>query len=342
MINTQNICKKCVLPESRPYIYLNDMGICNICIMHEQNKHKASQEAFFETDFTKLLNKYKGKGKYDCLVMCSGGKDSVAALYYMKKRYKLNPLAFTFDHGFEQEDALENIKNAVDTLGVDFLFLKTRFMHDMFSKILSTDSHAIICHVCSIWYMQLTCDTAAKYKITIIIAGWTKGQQSTGSAPQKGAINSNFSEFISMAAATKEFIHKYARHMPHYRNFPSSVEEVLKKANKKNKCVILSPHWFLPFGADEYVETIKKELNWKCPSLSYPEQSTNCYLNFISVYNSIKYFGYTHYHVEMSKLIREGLITRDEALTKLKINFNVSLLNKIAKKLNYIFPTSDI
>ena len=87
----------------------------------------------------------------------------------------------------------------------------------------------------------------------------------------------------------------------------------------------------------EYVQTIKRELRWKFPALSYPANSTNCYLNFISVYNSIKYYGFTHYHVEMSKLIRQGLLDRQEALENLKINFDNQLLKFVAKKLNYDF-----
>ncbi|MFH1397723.1 MAG: hypothetical protein ABIH27_04150 [Candidatus Omnitrophota bacterium] len=51
----------------------------------------------------------------------------------------------------------------------------------------------------------------------------------------------------------------------------------------------------------------------------------------------MKYFGYTHYHVEMSKLIREGLLTREEAIKNLEIYFDKELLNNITKKLDYAF-----
>jgi hypothetical protein len=51
----------------------------------------------------------------------------------------------------------------------------------------------------------------------------------------------------------------------------------------------------------------------------------------------MRYFGYTHYHVEMSKLIREGLLSREEALKNLRINFDQELLNSISKKLDYTF-----
>lgn len=324
-----------MLPETKPEIWLNKDGICNVCLEYEKAKQSIAKS--LETDFIKILNQYKGKGEYDCLVMCSGGKDSTASLYYMKRRYKLNPLAFTFDHGFETEDALENIRNAVEILEVDFLFFKSDFMKDMFSKILKTKSKAVICHLCSIWYMDLTFKMAARFNTPIIIAGWTKGQSTKQPLMSRCGCGINQSEFVSMARATEEFLEKHVRTDPKYKNFPKSMEEVLTRAQKIHKCLVLSPHWFLPYGSDVYVETIKNELKWKLPKLSYPANSTNCYLNFISVYNAMKYYGYTHYHVEMSKLIREGLLTREEALKSLEANFSKELLNSIAAKLDYQF-----
>jgi hypothetical protein len=139
-----------------------------------------------------------------------------------------------------------------------------------------------------------------------------------------------------MGAATKNFIDTYVKNDPKYRDFPTSMEEVIKKASeRRNKALVISPHWFLPFGPEEYVPTIQKELNWQYPQMSYPGRSTNCNLNFISVYNSMKDYGYTHYHVEMSKLIRQGVISRDEALKDLEFKMSKSELNKIATILNH-------
>lgn len=336
-MNTRKVCQRCVLPESRPDIRLNREGICNICIEYEKTKNTNGNNKFLETDFIRILDRYRSKGEYDCLVMCSGGKDSTAALYYMKKRYKLNPLAFTFNHGFETEDALENVKNAVEILGADFLLFKSDFMKDMFATILKTGSKAVICHICSLWYMSLTFAMAARFNISLIIGGWTRGQSTKQPLTSKCGCNTHQPEFVSMGKATREFLEKYIRTEPRYKDFPYTMEEVLLRAQKKHKCLVLSPHWCLPFDTQTYVEAIQKELKWKFPRLSYPAKTTNCYLNFISVYNSMKYFGYTHYHVEMSKLIREGLLVREEALKSLKIDFTKELLNSIAKKLDYTF-----
>jgi hypothetical protein len=330
------MCRRCVMPEAKPHIFFNEAGVCNLCLEFEAEKSAIQENKLLESDLLKILNKHKGKAKYDCLAMCSGGKDSTSALYYMKTRYKMNPLAFMFDNGFETEDAIQNVERAIDKLGVDFLFFKSSYMKGMFSKILKTGAKVVPCHPCSLWYMDLAYDVADRYEIPIIIAGWTKGQSTSQKIMNKCGCNANAPEFKEMSAATKDFIDTYVRTDPKYKDFPVSMEEVLKRAQaRKNKALVLSPHWFLPFDAEIYVETIKKELGWEFPRLSYPGRSTNCAMNFISVANSMKHYGYTHYHVEMSKLIRQGMLTRDEAVRDLSHHVAKEELNAIAGKLDY-------
>ncbi len=333
-------CSRCVMPERPPAILLDQQGVCSLCLKHDQVQAAAGRtRGHLETDFVRLLKKHRGKGDYDALVMCSGGKDSTSALLYMVRRYKLRVLAFTFDHGFETDEALDNVHRAVEKLDVDFMTFRSTWMNDMFARILETGSQAVICHLCSIWYMDLTFKIAARFRIPIIIAGWTKGQSTDHEVMSKCACNITAPEFKAMGEATIEFLNSL-KGDPKYDDFPRSMEEVLRRAKKRFKSVVLSPHWFLPIEVDEYVQTIMRELDWDYPRLSYPAQSTNCALNFISVYNSMRYYGYTHYHVEMSKQIRAGIMTREEALELLRIDFDETLLNEIARPLGYTFqPT---
>ncbi len=317
------------MPESLPEISFDAEGVCSLCRAAEAAPR---EPAPLETEFAALLARNKGKKDYDCLVMCSGGKDSTAALYYTVNRYRARTLAFTFDNGFETDEAMDNITRAVDKLGVDFLLFRTDFMKDVFAKILQTGSPAVICHLCSIWYMDLALKTAARYQVPVLIAGWTRGQ-SVKHGGAEGRYASGAPEFSRMAGATREFIRAHLRTDPRYRDFPESMEEVLARGEKRHKCLPLSPHWFLPQDADEYTGTIQKELGWKYPKLSYPGKSTNCLLNYLSVSNSMKHYGYTHYHVEMSKLIREGALSRAEALELLRQEFSEELLNDITGRL---------
>ena len=332
------ICARCVLPEAAPDLRLDDEGICNVCREWEKVDALPGANQPQESDFVRLLQKHtrKKKGDYDCLVMCSGGKDSTAALYYMKERYKTRPLAFMFDHGFETEEAVANVRRAVERLDVDFLGFRSTFLHDMFRRVLESGSQAVLCHLCSIWYMDLTFELAARFQIPVIVAGWTKGQSKNESIMSKCACNISDPEFRRMGEATVAFLETLEGD-PQYRDFPRSMEEVLRRARRRFKSVVLSPHWFLPYDTETYVEMIEEKVGWQQPTFSYPARSTNCALNFISVHNSMKYYGYTHYHVEMSKLIREGMMARDEALRLLEIRFDEETLNEIARPLGYRF-----
>jgi tRNA(Ile)-lysidine synthase TilS/MesJ len=322
---SQRLCKKCVLPECKPDIWLREDGTCNICVDFEKSRISTQSVVLPETELIKILNTYKQKDKYDCLVMCSGGKDSTASLYYMKKRYRLNPLAFTFDHGFENKEALENIKNAVDILNVDWVYFKSDFMKDIFSLMVRSMTKAPICHVCAIWYIQLIYDFAARYKIPLIVAGWTKGQ-----SIQRGESGE---EYKSMSKATTDFIINHLHKDPKYKGFPRSISEAINISQKKFKIRAVSPHWYLQWDADRIAELLNRELKWKAPSLSYPAGSTNCLMNFVSVYLTAKHYGYTHYHIEMSKQIRLGELSQEEALNKLEIRFDEEMIKSILEKI---------
>ena len=102
---------------------------------------------------------------------------------------------------------------------------------------------------------------------------------------------------------------------------------------RKQKIEALSPHWFLDDNPEEKLNILKKELGWKQIAQSYPKGSTNCQLNFPSVFLSMKNFGFSHYHIEMSKRIRNGEISREEALEKLKIDFDKDDVNLILEKM---------
>ncbi|MGM0650407.1 MAG: hypothetical protein ACQES1_07875 [Bacteroidota bacterium] len=335
MKEKQKICKRCVMPESPPYIYLNEDGICNLCVAYDLSGNTENKKPL-ESDLIKILSKNKRKGKYDCMVMCSGGKDSTSALYYMKKRYKLTPLAFTFDHGFEPDDAMENIKKATDVLNVDFMLYKSMYMADMFRKIITSGSPTVLCHPCSIWYMDLAYDIAERFDIPLIVAGWTSGQSSNDAIETKSGCGQHNPEFRQMSEDTEAFL-KTGIDIPKYKNFPKSMQAVIKKHKKRKRAQVISPHWFLPYGPEDYVPLIQKELDWHYPKHSYPKGSTNCSLNFLSVYYSMKHYGYTHYHVEASKLIRQGQLLREEAIEQLKINFDEETLQEESKKLGINF-----
>ncbi|MFW5781950.1 MAG: 7-cyano-7-deazaguanine synthase, partial [Candidatus Muiribacteriaceae bacterium] len=106
-------------------------GVCPSC------RNIDAGPEYTEMEFYRDLKEYAGKSKsrYDCIVMCSGGKDSTAVLYQAVRKYNLNPLAFTFDHGFELDRALKNVRRACRVLDVEHKLVRCGDLSDAFSLI---------------------------------------------------------------------------------------------------------------------------------------------------------------------------------------------------------------
>lgn len=307
-------CTRCVLAEHPPDVLIDEAGVCNHCRTAAANRGKSRRtKPLLETDLGKILKKHRGRGKYDCLVMCSGGKDSTAALYYMVKRYHLRPLVFTFDHGLGCNEGLENAERAADILGVDFLYSRSTHMHELFAEIIRSRAPVPICPPCSLWYMQHTFDLARRFGISLIVTGWTRGQMDLEQAGGRGA---EMPGFPSLSQATTAFM-KRMRCGSKYKDLPRTMQEL---ARRNKKLMIISPHWFIDRDAESYARIITDELGWQPPGDSYPRGSTNCKLNFISVYISMRDYGFSHYHIEMSQMVRQGVLSREEALAALEMD----------------------
>ena len=112
-------CTKCVTPETHETITFDTQGICNICNQIEYKDTKIDWD-LRKDELGELIEKYRGKNDYDCLIPYSGGKDSTWTLYYLVKEYNLKPLVVRFDHGFLRPTLEENTKAMQRKLGVDF------------------------------------------------------------------------------------------------------------------------------------------------------------------------------------------------------------------------------
>src|SRR5437867_7268306 len=113
-------CAKCGLPETYETIEYDSQGVCNIC-RGAQHKQQSINWAERKRVLDRLIEKYRGKSAYDCIVPFSGGKDSTFQLYYLMKEYKLKPLVVRFNHGFMRQVVQDNNQRTFKKLGVDVL-----------------------------------------------------------------------------------------------------------------------------------------------------------------------------------------------------------------------------
>ncbi len=109
-------CKKCVMSNQRPRIKFNKDGICGPCLYTEKKKSKVIDYNKRHKMLLKLLDKHrKNNGDYDCIVPCSGGKDSSTVAHKLKYKYGMNPLCVTFSPPVYTDIGTENLRNFIES-----------------------------------------------------------------------------------------------------------------------------------------------------------------------------------------------------------------------------------
>jgi len=111
-------CKKCIMPTSRPGITLDEDGVCGGCLGFKEKKEEIDWKAR-ENKLNSILDNFRGKGDYDCLVPVSGGKDSTWQVYTMLQK-GMKPLAITIKCQYRTELGQRNLDNLI-RLGVDHI-----------------------------------------------------------------------------------------------------------------------------------------------------------------------------------------------------------------------------
>ena len=107
-------CTRCVLPETMPYLYFDDEGVCNYCHNYRPRNAPRPKEELFE-----LVEPYRREHGTDCIVPFSGGRDSCYALHLIVEELKMKPVTYTYDWGMVTDLGRRNISNMCAELGVE-------------------------------------------------------------------------------------------------------------------------------------------------------------------------------------------------------------------------------
>lgn len=110
-------CSRCVLPETMPFIRFDPSGVCNYCLNH------VSQPIQGEEKLQQRVTPFHTKGRVNCLVTLSGGRDSSFGLHYVKNILKLNPVSYTYDWGMVTDLARRNQARLCGKLGIEHILV---------------------------------------------------------------------------------------------------------------------------------------------------------------------------------------------------------------------------
>jgi len=107
-------CTKCILPETMPFISFDENGVCNYCLHYKPRNHPRPKEELFE-----LIEPYRRTHGDEVLVPFSGGRDSSYGLHLIIHELKLRPVTYTYDWGMVTDLGRRNVSRMSAKLGVE-------------------------------------------------------------------------------------------------------------------------------------------------------------------------------------------------------------------------------
>ncbi len=112
-------CARCVMPETKPDLFIDAEGVCSACRYMERRK-EVDWDAR-KKELKQILERYSSKNgnNYDCLVPVSGGKDSTFQVIRMLE-LGMNPLCVTGMTDKLSDIGRRNIE-VLKNLGVDYI-----------------------------------------------------------------------------------------------------------------------------------------------------------------------------------------------------------------------------
>ncbi|MBW2037769.1 MAG: hypothetical protein JRI41_09895 [Deltaproteobacteria bacterium] len=332
-MSKSEICCKCLLTKGTPGISFDKDGVCNYC------RDYTLMETEGEERLREQLDKFRNqKSKYECMICVSGGRDSTFTLWKIVHDYGMKALAVTYDSPFLSPQAKENIEVAIKKLDVDHLYWKypknthfdtTKKHLKIWANRPSSQMIPFVCAHCKSWNFKFY-KIARDHNIPLIIFGSNPLETASfkkegfGGAQTYGSLRNiprivgkSFIELISNPSYLKaNWLMVLKMYLGASHNTP------YMRIRNRNVSVI-RVFDYIRWNEDLVESTIKENLDWKKSTEVEASWRFDCRLDYLRrlMYHSV--IGVTELRDLFSKMIREGMITRKDALKRLEIEEKV-------------------
>lgn len=326
-------CKKCLLPETYLNIEIGKDGVCNHCKSFEPVNFLGKESLIQK--ITPILARNTSK-KYDCIVKFSGGRDSTYLLWYVVNELKLRPLAVFSDDMFIPELMLENMRTTCDKLGVELRILQ----HDYLKKCLPHHLKAWIRRPVPeslmflnvgerIGYEMLPEQVAQKEGVCLIFSGRTNSQRSEKYKTDLMRLGNKGGTLRWILGYIKQVIlnpslalNLYCLKIQ-YKEF--KIVKWRKGLAERTGIEMVNPFYEdICWDEKEIEKVLFEQLEWKTPRGTKNSSRWGCEADTLRQYLYYRTLGYNDTNVDLSYMIRDGLISRNDAAIKLESSVNIS------------------
>lgn len=318
------VCTRCIYDERIPGIAFDEQGICNYCRQTEQFESEYPTGRAGRKILEELADKIKRDGRrhdYDVVVGVSGGCDSSYLLYLAKEELGLRPLAVHFDNTWNSRIAVENIYRVTRKLKIDLYthVVDNREYNDVFKSFFKAsvpeiDTPADL-GLAATHYLG-----ARKYGLKYIFEGHSFRTEGI-SPPGWFYMDARY-----VATIQKKFGTRPIKTLPNLwlgRWLRWTILNGIKK---------IRPLYYLDYDKEDVKKFLSEEFDWQWYGGHHMENRTAYFTN--NFYLPRK-FGIDLRFCEFSALIRNGQMSREEALEKIAEPkpFDEDILVEIKKRL---------
>jgi N-acetyl sugar amidotransferase len=296
------------MDTSDPDISFDAAGLCNHCRQHT-GIVPALQARARSGGLEQLASRIKeaGAGRdYDSVVGLSGGVDS-SYVAYLAREMGLRPLAVHFDNGWNSELAVENIQRVVEGCRFDLQtyvinWTEFRDLQRAFLKASVIDIELLTDNAILGALVNLT----VEHKIRFVLTGANK-------ATELGIPSAwvwNKTDWRNIQAIHARFGSVPLRTFPHL-----SAARWLAIRGARRGMEMVEPLNLIEYRRSEAAATLAREFGWRdYGGKHYESIFTRFYQRHIL---PVK-FGVDKRRMHLSSLIRNGELTRQEALARLE------------------------
>lgn len=322
-------CARCVLTDSTPNIAFDADGVCSYCHAHKRIQYQG------EPAFRGMLEKHrKPEGHYDCVCAISGGRDSTFVLLKLVRDYGMRVLAVNYANPFTVPEARRNVENATKKLGVDLMTIDTRqdrhrkvFVHNFraWCRKPSLACLPMMCAACKNFWPEVV-RAARANGVSLIVGGMNRFEDTAykkallGVPPDEAWENT----FIkALGGVVREVTANPAYLRPDF--WPVYLKTYLfgdpyawGARHLQKDITLLDMFFYLEWNEEEIVSRLRQELDWTSPA-DYPSTwRFDCELAHIKDLVYLTTIGVTEKDDFYSKMVRDGLLTREQALARLE------------------------
>lgn len=313
-------CARCVTPETHETIFFDQDGVCNVCRQRDY-REEAVDWAARAAELEELLDSYRGKYDYDCIVPFSGGKDSTYTLLKLVRDYRLKPLVVSFDHGFYRPTVEENKLRTFRRLGVDVLRFTPSWQVVKKLMLESLRRKGDFCWHCHTGIFAYPMQVAINYRVPVVIWGEPSAEYTSYYSYEDGieeVDEERFNRFVNLGITAQDMVGMLDDpdiSLRDLKPFTYPPLKELRALNYRSFCL----GSYIPWDVLAQTELIERELGWREEEVEgvppqYGYEKIECM--FQGVRDYLKYIkrGYARTSHLTSIDIRHGRMDRDKAM----------------------------